>query len=128
MTRILIITIASLALVASVGAALAQQQRMPAELVGEWCIVGTDPAQQNLPQMSRPGACRDSDGWMTVTRDGYRAHEMGCKLLNSTMDGATRVHRMRYRCEGEGDRWIEESTMQRTMGVLLMRTRQVPSR
>ena len=37
-----VITIAALVLVASVGAAAAQQQRMPAELVGEWCVVGSD--------------------------------------------------------------------------------------
>jgi hypothetical protein len=95
-------------------------------------VVATDPAQgnllENLPAMYRPGDCRDTDGWMTITQDGYRAHEMGCKLLNATMDSATGVYRMRYSCAGEGERWIEEASMQRTMGVLLMRTRQVPSR
>jgi hypothetical protein len=122
-------TIASLALVGSVVAA-AQVQRMPAELLGEWCVVATDPLQstQNLPAMYRPGSCRDTDGWMTVTLDGYRAHEMGCKLLNSALDEATRIYRMQYSCDGEGERWIEEASMQRTMGVLLMSTRQMPSR
>jgi hypothetical protein len=90
MSSTLIITIASLALVVSVDSAAAQQQRMPAELVGEWCGVATDPALGNLPEelpaMYRPGDCRDTDGWMTITQDGYRAHEMGCKLLNATMD------------------------------------------
>jgi hypothetical protein len=124
-----LITIASLALVAT---ALAQQQRTPEELVGEWCVIATDPAQgnlpENLPAMYRPGDCRDTNGWMTVTVDGYRAHEMGCKLLNATMDAARRVYHMRYSCDGEGEWWIEETSMQRTMGVLLMTTRQVPSR
>jgi hypothetical protein len=75
-----------------------------------------------------PGDCRDTDRWMTVTPDGYRAHEMGCKLLNATMDAATRVYSMRYSCDGEGERWIEEASMKRTMGVLLITTRQGPSR
>jgi hypothetical protein len=34
----------------------------------------------------------------------------------------TGVFLMKYRCTGEGPTWIEDSSMQRTMRVLLMRT------
>jgi hypothetical protein len=74
MSSALIITIASLALVVSVDSAAAQQQRMPAELVGEWCGVATDPALGNLPgelpAMYRPGDCRDTNGWFRLSAGG----------------------------------------------------------
>jgi hypothetical protein len=99
------------------------EQRMPAELTGEWCIVSTEADQKgDFPLMYRRGKCPpDSDGPLAVTRDGYRGHEENCKLVKSTMDTATRVYRMQFRCQGEGDTWIEDSSMVRTMGVILRR-------
>jgi hypothetical protein len=41
------------------------------------------------------------------------------------MDAVTRVYQMKYRCTGEGSTWIEDSSMQRTMGVVLMQTSRV---
>jgi hypothetical protein len=82
------------------------------------------PTKKEIPRDVPAGKCHPdpySDNRLTVTRDGLQGHESGCKLLKSTMDPATRVYRMRFRCEGEGETTIEESSMQRTMGVILMR-------
>jgi hypothetical protein len=46
-------------------------------------------------------------------------------LLKSSIDPRRGAHQMKYRCGGEGSTWIEDSSMQRTMGVLLMRTSRV---
>jgi hypothetical protein len=125
MTMRLTLAIA-LALVASTVPAAAQQ-RMPREVVGKWCIVPPDTEALNrLPKdfptlYERSTRChhRDSDTYLTITSDGYRGHEITCKLLKVTTDSTTRVHRMRFRCEGEGETGIEEASMQRAMGVLL---------
>jgi hypothetical protein len=116
-------TIAALTLLASTAAAQAQQ-RMPAELAGQWCPVPRESDQKDFPVIyGRGKKCFDSDSWMTVTPSGYRAHEEDCKLLKVTTDSATRVHRMRFQCSGEGTRWNKEAEMQRAMGLLLVRWR-----
>jgi hypothetical protein len=117
-----VITIA-LTLLASTAPAAAQQ-RMPAEFVGKWCPVPME--SEDFPAILiyvRGTKCHhpDSDSFLTVTPSGYRAHEEHCALVKSTLDPSTRIYRMRFRCEGEGERRTGDLSMVRAMGVLLVR-------
>jgi hypothetical protein len=80
-------------------------EQMPAELLGEWCPVKTDP--EGLPatvwrykEKGRTHPPHD-DICLTFTRGGFERQDVDCKLVKITTDPTTRVHRMQFRCEGK---------------------------
>ena len=79
MKRILLLAPAALgALTISVNA---RDDRLPAKFVGNWCL-----AEHTADHLSfyRRGRCTNPDGvedWLTISPDGFDAHEMHCQVL-----------------------------------------------
>jgi hypothetical protein len=79
MNRILLLGTAALA--ALTISANARDDRLPTKFVGNWCL-----AEHTADHLSfyRRGRCTDParvDDWLTISPDGFDAHEMHCKVL-----------------------------------------------
>lgn len=113
--RTLLLPIAVTLLVA---AADATDRKLPPKFVGDWCSV--DSPNESSTQTFRRGRClRDSDGWMTVNADGFRAHESECKAL-SVAAVPPANYQVKFRCRGEGETWTQSYRMSLERGQLIM--------
>src|SRR5258707_14286170 len=89
MNRILLLGTAALAaLTISVNA---RNDRLPTKFVGNWCL-----AEHTADHLSfyRRGRCTNParvDDWLTISPDGFDAHEMHCKVLVLTRTNAATI-------------------------------------
>src|SRR5262249_40534612 len=58
----------------------------------------------------RRGRCRDTDGWMTVNVNGFRAHEEDCRVLSVT-PASNGIYQAKFKCHGEGETWTKNHRM-----------------
>jgi hypothetical protein len=73
--------LATAALAALTISANARDDRLPAKFVGNWCL-----GEHTADHLSfyRRGRCTNPDSvddWLTISPDGFDAHEMHCKVL-----------------------------------------------
>jgi hypothetical protein len=76
-----ILGLATAALAALTIDANARDDRLPAKFVGNWCL-----AEHTADHLTfyRRGRCTNPDSvddWLTISPDGFEAHEMHCKVL-----------------------------------------------
>jgi hypothetical protein len=76
-----ILGLATAALAALTIDANARDDRLPAKSVGNWCL-----AEHTADHLTfyRRGRCTNPDSvddWLTISPDGFKAHEMHCKVL-----------------------------------------------
>ena len=72
---------AAAALAALFNGANARDDRLPTNFVGDWCL-----AEHTADHLAfyRRGRCTNPDSvddWLTISPDGFDAHEMHCKVL-----------------------------------------------
>jgi len=98
------------ALAATLLAATAQaaDRRLPSKFLGDWCVVNS--ANESLGATFRRGRCRDTDGWMTVNVNGFRAHEEDCRVLSVT-PASNGIYQAKFKCHGEGETWTKNHRM-----------------
>jgi len=76
-----ILGLATVALAALTIDANVRDDRLPAKFVGNWCL-----AEHTADHLTfyRRGRCTNPDSvddWLTISSDGFEAHEMHCKVL-----------------------------------------------
>jgi len=76
-----ILGLATVALAALTIDANVRDDRLPAKFVGNWCL-----AEHTADHLTfyRRGRCTNPDSvddWLTISPDGFKAHEMHCKVL-----------------------------------------------
>jgi hypothetical protein len=76
-----ILLLATTALAAPIITANARDDRLPSKFVGNWCLA--DHTADHLA-FYRRGRCTNPDSvddWLTISHEGFHAHEMHCKVL-----------------------------------------------
>jgi hypothetical protein len=101
--------------------AQAADRKLPSKFVGDWCIVNG--SNESAAATYRPGRCRrDSDGWMTVKVNGFRAHESNCNVLSAASAPKSGNYQVKFKCSGEGETWTVNHQMSLdNKGRLVMR-------
>ena len=96
--KLLLLTVA---LLVATSALSADRVKLPPRMLGTWCSKKQDGHFER-------GKCT-RDFHIVIGPNGYEGTEHGCTTLKSTV--RRDVYVMRYRCEGEGHTWFEDSEM-----------------
>jgi hypothetical protein len=88
--------------------AQAADRKLPSKFLGDWCVVNS--TNESLGATFRRGRCRDTDGWMTVNVNGFRAHEEDCRVVSVT-PAPNEKYQAKFKCHGEGETWTKNHRM-----------------
>jgi hypothetical protein len=91
---------------------MAGRSKLPPQFVGAWCL--DNPENEKEAPAYRLGRClphhQDSDGWLTVSADGFIGHETRCSVVRSAPDEKSN-YLVKFRCSGEGETWTRNFWM-----------------
>jgi hypothetical protein len=96
----------------------AEAAKLPTKFVGDWCPVNS---QSSTYERGRWCFRPDSDAYMTVTVNGFRAHETDCRVLSVSSAPLGKYHAT-FKCWSEGDTSTQSYRMSLdNKGRLIMR-------
>jgi hypothetical protein len=134
--KILAVTVAVTSFFAFMSITSAKADEMPGIYLGQWCLSSPEEGRESFYFPREPNEeCEYSDGYLTLKRNGYEAHEQTCRYVSvkktgKTLPASTKPTKADWipvmdvvaRCHGEGETWSEKLRLSYYKGSLSVET------